>query len=360
MGILGGSDIERIGKYINKSSVTLDEFVGGKIICKGFVGTKITLSGLAIKYAFGAPLEIFITENSKQYEDSDVLKYEVVRLPLGAFSYRVEYQEYDVTYSASFLSPSTVVLAYNLEKVIFESDVAGTYSLDIPEGVTQVIVDAVGGGGGGTYGDVRVSSSSGAGGRGGFAGANLRASAKAITSPASLSITIGAGGAAGFVNRSNNTGTLAGTGGSTVISGGGVGITLSGGGRNGGGIGGAGKSNTLKDSGTVGGKGYSSGSMVGGDGGLGGQYGTTTSGGGGGGGGDGSPFGTGGDGGRGGDGIGSSNIPTYYGRPGYNGTRGSGGGGGGGLGGDMPISALGGDGGKGGDGYVRITSRITV
>ncbi len=191
-------------------------------------------------------------------------------------------------------------------------------------------------------------------------GANLRNSTREITSPATLSITIGAGGTAGFVNRANNTGTTPGTGGPTIISGGGLGITLSGGGKNGSGIGGAGKSNTLKDTGTVGGKGYSSGSMVGGDGGLGGRYGSTTSGGGGGGGGDGSPFGVGGAGGQGGEGIGSSNIPTYYGRPGYSGTKGSGGGGGGGTGGDMSTDALGGDGGRGGDGFVRITSRIVV
>ncbi|GEM_PF-4425880 len=367
MGILGGSDIERIGDFINKSSVSLDQFVGGKLICKGFVGTKITLSGVAIKYAFGAPLEIYITENSKQYENSDVLKYEVAVLPMGAFSYRVEYQDYDVSYNGSFLSPSTIVLAYNFEKVIFENGTPGVYSLEVPSGVTTLVIDAVGGGGGGTYAPAHPSGTSGDGGRGGRAGSFLQNSTRAVTSPATISITIGAGGAGGTVNRSSNQGTPPGTGGSTVISGGGLGttgITLAGGTALGSGTGGIGKSNTLKETGNLGTKGYSSGTgeyaIVGGDGGYGGGYGSTSSGGGGGGGGDGSPFGQGGQGGQGGDGGGSSNSSIFYGRLGYNGTKGSGGGGGGGTGGEMSMSALGGDGGKGGDGYVRIKSRISV
>lgn len=363
MGFLSGMDIERIGKYINKSNISIDEFVGARIICRGFVGTKITLSGVSIKYAFGAPLEIYITENSNQYEDSDKIKYEVAVIPMGSFSFRVEYQDYDLTTVMGLLAPQTVVLSYNLDKLIFESDVAGVYSLDVPENVTSLVVDAVAGGGGGSYAPAHISGTSGDGGRGGSAGSNVQNSVRAITSPTTLSITIGAGGAGGTVIRASNQGTLAGIGGSTVISGGGLGITLSGGARNGG-VGGVGKSNTLKEVGNAGAKGYSSGTgeyaIVGGAGGSGGYYGSTSSGGGGGGGGDGSIFGVGGVGGNGGDGGGGSNIPTYYGRPGYNGTKGSGGGGGGGTGGEMSMSALGGDGGKGGDGYVRIKSRITV
>jgi hypothetical protein len=147
---------------------------------------------------------------------------------------------------------------------------SGTFT--VPAGVTQIRVVAVGGGGGG--------GGSGAnGGGGGGAGGRVAAGLFAVSPGASLTVTVGGGGARGVAGAvgsaggdSGVTGYLTavggGGGGSGATAGGGVGGT----GGSGGGGGGSGSANAYGGRGGVGGGAGQAGSAAGGAGGTWGSF----------------------------------------------------------------------------------------
>lgn len=325
-------------KYATNSTIgtgykeSLDQLLGAKIVCRGHIGTKFTITRADGYYA---EKTAEITENSKA---NNGVPFETVPVPVGIYNLKVTYKgiSTDVTVNASALG-ATYVPAYDLTVVLAEYTSPGTYTFTKPPDLLSdtVSITACGGGAGGNAGT--YTSGYGDGGNGGAGGGGASAINKktfSIANITSLSITVGKGGEA----------TRSGT--ATII---GSLVTLAGGAVGGGFSGGAGGQAT---------NGSQSNARVGGNGGgtNGGKGGGIRymndnsywySGGGGGGQGGNSVY-PGGSGGGGSDGGGNS------GGSGGSGSRGSGGGGGGGGG------RYAGKGGSGGDGYVKIEMILKV
>ena len=309
---------------------SLDQLLGAKIVCRGYVGTQFILTRTDGYY----PAKTFaITENSKVNKG---VPFEIVPVPVGIYNLKVTYKgiSTDVTVNASALG-ATYVPTYDLTVVLAEYTSPGTYTFTKPAGLLSdmVSITACGGGAGGNRGGNSSSGSGGDGGSGGGGGSFITKKLYSIANITSLPITVGNGGGTAQPGTATIIGSLITLAGGTVsrgYSGGSGGPATAGNqysaqaGRNGGGTNG-GKGGNPRDSGN--------------------DY-WNSGGGGGGQGGD--SVGPGGHGGNGGDGGSSGNA-------GGNGRRGSGGGGGGGSGGRYS-----GDGGDGGDGYVKIEMILKV
>ena len=323
---------------------SLDQLLGAKIVCRGYVGTQFILTRTDGYY----PAKTFaITENSKA---KNGVPFEIVPVPVGIYNLKVTYEgiSTDVTVNASALG-ATYVPAYNLTVVLAEYTSPGTYTFTKPSDLLSntVYITACGGGAGGKEGGPTDSGGGGGtGGAGGGAAASISKKEYSFENITSLNITVGAGGRGGYYSNYKLNSAVA--GGSTII---GNLITLAGGAVGGGFSGGAGGPYTAgkKSSARAGGKGGGT------NGGSGGSIGVDSteywhSGSGGGGQGSDSLLGTGGSGGKGADGGSFAS-----GNPGGNGGRGAGGGGGGGG------SIAGGNAaGDGGNGYVKIEMILSV
>ncbi len=310
---------------------SLDQLLGAKIVCRGYIGTQFILTRTDGYY----PAKTFaITENSKV---KDGIPFEVVPVPLGIYNLNVTYEgiSTDVTVNASALGV-TYVPAYDLTVVLAEYTEPGTFTFTKPPDLLSntVFITACGGGAGGNAGTATKGYGDGGnGGAGGGGASYISKKEYSLANITSLSITIGEGGAAAKAGTAT---TIAGL------------VTLAGGAVGGGFSGGAGGQSTSGSQSNA--KAGANGSGTnGGTGGAIGQKSTAywCSGGGGGGQGGNSVDlgGSGGNGCRGGGNSGGS---------GSSGSRGSGGGGGGGGG------SYNGTGGSGGDGYVKIEMILSV
>lgn len=323
-------------KYATNSTIgtgykeSLDQLLGAKIVCRGYVGTQFILTRTDGYY----PAKTFaITENSKT---NNGVPFENVPVPVGIYNLKVTYQgiSTDVTVNASALG-ATYVPTYNLTVVLAEYTSPGTYTFTKPTGLLSdtVSITACGGGAGGNNGT--AASGYGDGGNGGAGGGGASAIIKktfSIANITSLSITVGKGGAAAQAGTATTIGSL------VTLAGGAIGSGFSGGA-------GGQATNGSQSNARVGGNG---GGTKGGKGGRIGNISSYWYSGAGGGGQGRDSLGTGGYGGDGEDGGGN------YGGRGGDGSRGSGGGGGGGGGGYVGI------GGSGGDGYVKIEMILKV
>lgn len=318
---------------------SLDQLLGAKIVCRGYIGTQFILTRTDGYY----PAKTFeITEDSPV---TNGVPFEIVPVPVGIYSLNVTYEgiSTDVTVNASALGV-TYVPAYDLTVVLAEYTEPGTFTFTKPPDLLSdtVYITACGGGAGGNAGTARGSGGDGGtGGTGGGAASSISKKEYSFENITSLSITVGAHGTNGYYYSGSLRSATA--GGSTII---GNLITLSGGKVGGGYAGGKGGQYTAGKQANA-----QAGSAGGGtNGGSGGSTGVDSteywySGSGGGGQGIGC-LGAGGRGGRGANG-GSSTAAG----PGGSGSRGAGGGGGGGGGGA---------GGSGGDGYVKIEMILSV
>lgn len=361
MSILSGMDIERIGRLIC-----------AKVICKGFIGTTITLTGASIEFTFGAPIVVTITASSKflrKANNNQNVYYEEVLVPIAPVTAQVVYGDFSTSIDLNITNAGVYHAGYTIDTVIYEKYTPGSDTFTLPSDVTSIWFLATAGGGGGAAGAAAASSTGagGAGGGGGGGGQQHTKSAYTVTPGAQLSITVGAGGAGGI-----GVGASGELGGVTLVSGFGYSFSLVGGyrgilaagsgGQNPGGAGGAGSSGGSKAPDGSNGYTFQNG-ILGGAGGIGGSGsggGATATGGGGGGGGGNSvnTYGSTPDapGGKGGDGAGYT-YGAKRATAGQDAIRGAGGGGGGGGGNTILAGA---PGGKGGDGFVVIYSRVSV
>lgn len=309
---------------------SLDQLLGAKIVCRGYVGTQFILTRTDGYY----PAKTFaITENSKT---NNGVPFETVPVPVGIYNLKVTYQgiSTDVTVNASALG-ATYVPTYNLTVVLAEYTSPGTYTFTKPTGLLSdmVSITACGGGAGGNNGGNSSGGEGGSGGSGGGSGSSITKKLYSIANITSLRITVGTGGGAAQPGTATTIGSL---------------VTLAGGAVGGGYSGGSG------GQATSGNKYYAQDGRNGGgtNGGKGGNPGDSGNNywcsGGGGGGQGGDSVGSGGNGGNGGSGGGSGSY-------GGHGRLGGGGGGGGGSGGRSS-----GTGGNGGDGYVKIEMILSV
>lgn len=316
----------------------LDKLLGAKIACRGTMGTKFKLTRTD---GYFAEKTAEITEASRPLGDG--LYVEIVPVPVGNYSIEINAVGIIMTASvAASVIGEIYTFSYSSYQEIARFTSNGTFT--VPDGVTEIFVDAIGGGGGGGgKGDIDSSGSrygNGGGGGGGGGGRYVNKKRFEVLGGQSIDITIGTGGEGGrqLNNGVNGTATIVG---SLVTASGGNG-------------GNKGKDSSAGGYGGVGGSGGASG-------GSGGSA-SSTSGGKSGNGSKGSDCTLGGKGGAGGTGT----TGSYY-------SNGAGGGGGGGFGNggagsadygkDGGIGAGGGGGyagGKGGNGIVIIYKGISV
>lgn len=358
MGILGGSDIDRINSGSVKETLNstyntplfqpLDILLSAKIIFKGVSGTKLTLTNELFKETFS----IEITDETP----FEVNGYRAIYIPVktGVWGYVIE--------KAGMIPPSitgdisvtnvgnSYLIVYKMEgQVIGETETDTT--ITIPDTVESVEVLACGGGGGGGCGNEN-NDDPGSGGGGGGGSAIQKVYIVNNLFSKFFDIVVGVGGIGGvysssFANAYGKSGTP------TIITNA-ISLTLPGGGGGecyvesplnnplGGPSGGAGGGN--------GGRGEiygSTGATIGNIGliGTGGQIG-------GGGGGSKDCSGGGGGGSIGNGGQGSVTSSGSY--TGQSGTKGSGGGGG------YASTTYSSSGGRGGNGYVRIKEVVDI
>lgn len=315
---------------------SLDQLLGAKIVCRGHIGAKFTLTR-ADGYYTEKTAEI--TEDSQV---KDGTPFEIVPVPVGTYNLQVSYGEVStsVAVNASVLG-ATYVPSYDLKVVLAEYTSPGTYKFEKPDNLlaSTIYITACGGGAGGSAGGTSTGTGGGGrGGNGGGAASSIKEKAYSAASITTLSIKVGSGGASASAGSATTIGSL---------------LTLAGGTVGNGYAGGAGGQDTSgreinAKPGSNGGGAY---------GGAGGATGTITNSyvtnywcsGSGGGGQGGNCIGNGGSGGRG-----SAGVNNGSGVSGGNGSRGGGGGGGGGG----QDSA--GSGGRGGDGYVKIETILSM
>ncbi|MEA5056109.1 MAG: hypothetical protein VB047_00915 [Anaerotignum propionicum] len=361
MGILGGRDIERINesaianidRYINKSNdFSLDDLLGTKLVCKGYLGTKFTIKRRSDRYYQDIITEITLESTIAE----EGLYFNLVKIPVGNYTIIVDdgYKKITVEVGANNYG-QTYPVNYSYYDLIATFNSDGV--LTVPEGVTYLFVTGCGGGGGGGGGAGWDNGTGGGCGGGGGGGAEYVSKKKInIGNATSIPITIGTGGAGGDAVNSGSVGKNGSNGNATLIGsfltlqGGNCGIGGStvggagGSGKTGGGTGGSGatESRGAGNNGTAG----SGGGMYG-YGGTGGGYMGRAGGGGGG------CIGKGGNGGYGGTSTGGANDSSY----GDNGGIGAGGGGGAGP----NQNHYGGKaGGRGGNGQVLIYTGVNI
>ncbi|WMI82038.1 glycine-rich domain-containing protein [Anaerotignum sp. MB30-C6] len=333
--------------------VHMDLNVTAKIVCKGLIGTKFTISHND-KYLDPFVIEITVS-NSVQVEGN--IYAVITPVPIGNYNVVVELSGKTKN---STVNVSTVgeffMIPYSFYTPIQNFTTNGT--LTIPEGVSKIFITAIGGGGyGGRGAEKRDEILGGPGGGGGDKGELVIKKEYAVTPGSTHAITIGTGGYIPSAKDGKPTimgtlltlsGGLGGTDATSRTNGTGHGSAGNGGG---GSYGDSGKAATDVNGGAGGAKGVKE--PVSGT-----QY---NGGGGGGGGGGGIDFdgeqssaAKGGDGGQGGKNTGG------YASSGENGSGyGSGGGGGGGMG-SSASSLLGGYGGSGKNGIVIIYTGINI
>lgn len=300
----------------------LDNFVSAKLMCRGKVGTTFTVTS---KENLCKTLTAVITEDSFDVDTSNNIKMEIIPIPLGLYSVKIELQGLTTTEDIEITEAGRpYYLTYNLVTLLQRFTAAGTFTIP-STGSLDLLLSAAGGGGGG--GASRYSSSGGGGGGGGGAAVYLQKINKSAGT--SINITIGIAGSAG---RGGNSG---GDGGTTVV---GDIVTL---------VGGRGGSGSYSQN-ANGGEGGASGGIGGGSGGNGGASGSNS-----GESGDPGVAGKGGNAGYGGGGGGSLGDGGNGGNSSVITTSGTYGGGGGGANG-------GGGGGAGGEGVVEFYKGVIV
>lgn len=235
-------------KYATNSTIgtgykeSLDQLLGAKIVCRGHIGTKFTITRADGYYA---EKTAEITENSKLITDRtyDDLRAEIVPVPCGTYAVKIEANGVEATASVSAATVGQhYTFSYENVKEVAKLTASGTFT--VPKGVRFLFVSAIGGGGGGGG---AISNAAGGGGGGGI---SVKLKKIDVESLNEIPVTIGSGGIGGTTNQS------AGSGAATVI---GNFFTLSGGTAGG------------RSSGSSGGSGGSGGS-VGGNGGSGSRY----------------------------------------------------------------------------------------
>lgn len=299
----------------------LDKLLGAKIVCRGTIGTKFTLTRTDGYYP---EMTAEIAENAKEL--SNGLYAVIVPVPCGNYSIKIDVfgTIMTATVNASAIGQH-YTFSYSSYQLLQTFTSNGTFT--VPENITTLYISAIGGGGGG--------------------GSAVKKAIPLISvEERTLNVTIGAGGigapATESISRDNGT-----DGGATILTGI-VNCTLAGGG---GGI--SNDSKTVSPGGSSGGPGGGSGGNCGyfsyaandyykdgtdGEDGLlgkGGKY-----------------YNTGGGGGASiGDG-GSNEYDVYDGNDGIRGGGGSGGGG--------SSSKAGFSGGNGGNGYLSIYKGVMI
>lgn len=321
--------------------------VGAKIVCRGTIGTKFTLTRTDGYYP---EMKTEITENSKKI--SDELYAEIITVPCGNYSVEIDFDGMimNETVNAAEIGVH-YTFSYSSYQILASFTSSGNFT--VPDGVNKIFVDAAGGGGGGGGGYGGSSSSAGGGGGGGSSEVIKRA--VPVTEGQEISITIGTGGAGGLSRGYRESGkpTNGGNGGSTLLgslltvpggSGGRAASESSGGsgGTSGGGRGGSAGSNGRNGSnnGGLGGAGASAKGNFSSHGGGGGGAGTAK-----------------GKGGAGGD---AYNSTSEIGSGMEDGASGVGAGSGGGGGAGDSNDNRGGGGGAGKSGYLDIYKGVQV
>lgn len=322
---------------------SLDQLLGAKIVCRGHIGTKFTITRADGYYA---EKTAEITENSKLITDRtyDDLRAEIVPVPCGTYAVKIEANGVEATASVSAATVGQhYTFSYENVKEVAKLTASGTFT--VPKGVRFLFVSAIGGGGGGG------GASGGAGGGGGGAGIGVKLKKIEVEGLDEIPVTIGTGGTGGTTRQRGESGTATIIGNFFTVNGGGGGAGgVSGTSVGSGGVGGASGGNggygyrryvnggyvsNYPNAGASGGK-NSTFNTNGGSGGSEGEDGTSNCGGGGGGGG----MVTGGGGGN-------------RGSDGYSGSQGSGGGGASGY-------SYSERGGKGGDGIAIFYKGVKV
>lgn len=325
----------------------LDMLLSAKIVCRGTIGTKFTLTRTDGYYP---EMTAEITENSLALPND--LYAVIVPVPCGSYSIEIDVfgTIITTTVNASGIGQH-YTFGYSSYTLLQEFNSNGTFI--VPDGVSEVFVDAAGGGGGGGGAGY-------AGGGGGGGAYFLTKQGYEVTPRENILIEIGLGGVGGDEYSDGTSGkstvigtlvTLAGGNGGNSTAGHNSAINANDGGSGGsgrtsggrGGIGTNGSTSSTPGKGGYGGDVGKSGEKGGNGKGIDGDY--KSAGGGGGGGGSFAKGGNGGDG-----------SVSGSGNDGRSGRLGSGGGGGGG--------ALGarkhGRGGGGGNGFVKIYKGVQV
>lgn len=340
MGIIGIAK-----KFLNSQigtgyAVPLDNFVGGKVVCKGFVGTRFVIKPEqeSLNGFFEYVVEI---KNESVIDNAEEnIRKELIYLPAGGYEATISVPVIgEVKSNFTVLNLTTIVLIkYSAKKTIKLFTEPGSHTfryndyVDSPESDEVFVnVSAVSGASGGNAGEFGERGSSGNGGNGGNGGSNgnygetLKSKIIKIDPNESYSLIVGNGGDGGSLSGAKGK-----PGEATVFD---NIFTLPGGSGNHE-RGEAGETAV----GTRGGNGGKGGGILGGDGGLGGNVvGNNTN--------------NGTDGKKGTDG--STSVENVYSSPGY-------GGGGGGGGSEQGSGGIGGHGGKGGDGFIEIFRGIVV
>ncbi len=283
-------------KYVLNSTIgtgykeSLDQLLGAKIVCRGHIGTKFTLTR-ADGYYIEKTVEI--TESSKLIADSiyDDLRAEIVPVPCGTYSIKIEANGFEATASVNAATVGQhYTFSYENVEEVARLTASGTFT--VPEGVRFLFVSAIGGGGGG--GGATASAAGGGGG----GGIGVKLKKIEVEGLDEIPVTIGSGGTGGATSQAAGNGAATIIGNFFTLSGGtaggrGVGGTSAGAGGSGGAVGGFGGYGSryytdgkygyyYPNAGASGGK-NSTFNTNGGSGGTEGENGTSTCGGGGGG-----------------------------------------------------------------------------
>ena len=226
-------------EYLNP----LDMLISAKFMCRGVVGTTFTITN---NDKLCKQIVVMITDSSVIIDAQNNLRMEIIPVPLGSYSVKIELQDMTTTKNIDITEAGRpYYIAYTLSALLKRFTDNGTFT--VPDiGNAHLLLTAAGAGGGGGSGGWGRSDykehNAGGGGGGGGAAVSLQKINKNVGTK--INITIGKGGTGGTYSTSGfwyNDGSDGGAGGSTIVEG--V-ITLPGGNAGGGstsngGVGGA-------------------------------------------------------------------------------------------------------------------------
>lgn len=237
IGAIGEADDNGATENLGTPTAKLNAIIGitPKVVCKGYMGTVFTLSR-SDKYYKDIVTEITVDSVSV----GDDLYINVIPVPLGNWNIKIDVNGMTIYASVNVTELGKVyTFSYSSYKTIAEFSSPGTYTVDIPDDVSEIYLDAAGAGGGG----LTSKSDYGRGGGGGAAVANKKYT---VTPGSTIQVTVGKGGTGEYIKQTSateiNTITEAKDGTATVV---GNLVTLPGGksGKNGGVAGGTGGGN---------------------------------------------------------------------------------------------------------------------
>lgn len=184
IGAIGEADDNGATENLGTPTAKLNAIIGitPKVVCKGYMGTVFTLSR-SDKYYKDIVTEI--TEDSVSVGND--LYINVIPVPLGNWNIKIDVNGMTIHTSINVAEIGEVyTFSYSSYKTIAEFSTPGTYTVTIPDDVSEIYLDAAGAGGGAGYYD--YSSSGAKGGGGGAAVANKKYT---VTPGSTISVTVG-------------------------------------------------------------------------------------------------------------------------------------------------------------------------